>query len=46
MKDVSDADRELAFADIGAAARHCDVEVAGTDRTQLGKEPHTDNPAH
>ncbi|HEY6744145.1 MAG TPA: DUF6582 domain-containing protein [Mycobacteriales bacterium] len=46
VKDVSDADRELAFANIKAAAEHFDVEVAETDWKQLGKKPHTDNPAH
>jgi hypothetical protein len=46
VKDVSDADRELAFANIRAAAKHFDVEVAETDWKQLGKKPHTKNPAH
>jgi uncharacterized protein DUF6582 len=46
VKGVSDADREQAFANIRAAAEHFDVEVAETDWKQLGKKPHTDNPAH
>jgi hypothetical protein len=46
VKDVSDADREQAFANIKAAAKHFDVEVAETDWTQLGKKPHTPNPAN
>ena len=46
VKDVGDADRELAFANIRAAARHYGVDVAETDWRQLGKKPHTPNPAH
>jgi hypothetical protein len=46
VKDVSDADREQAFANIKAAAQHFDVEVAETDWKQLGKKPHTKNTAH
>ena len=46
VKDVTDADRELAFANIRKAAQHFDVEVAETDWRQLGKRPHTRNPAH
>jgi SpoVK/Ycf46/Vps4 family AAA+-type ATPase len=39
--DVSDQDRELAFANIKKAARHYDVDMTETDWTQLGKTPHT-----
>src|SRR5688572_23856716 len=46
VKDVSDADRELAFANIKKAAKHFDVEVAESDWHDLGKKPHTKNPGH
>jgi hypothetical protein len=46
VQDVSDADRELAFANIRAAAEHYGVEVAEEDWQDLGRRPHTDNPAH
>jgi hypothetical protein len=46
VKDVTDADRDLAFANIRKAAEHFDVEVAETSWRQLGKRPHTPNPAH
>jgi hypothetical protein len=46
VRDVTDADRDLAFANIRKAAKHFDVEVAETDWRQLGKRPHTRNPAH
>src|SRR5208283_2833450 len=38
---VSDADRELAFANIKKAADHYGVDMAETDWTQLGKSPDT-----
>ena len=46
VQDVSDADRDLAFANIRKAAEHYGVEVAETDWRQLGKKPHTPNSAH
>jgi hypothetical protein len=46
VKDVSDGDRELAFANIRKAAAHYGVDVAETDWHQLGRKPHTPNPAH
>jgi hypothetical protein len=46
VQDVSDTERDQAFANIKAAAKHYDVEVAETDWRQLGKRPHTKNPAH
>jgi hypothetical protein len=46
VQDVSDNERDQAFANIKAAARHYDVEVAETDWRQLGKHPHTKNTAH
>lgn len=46
VEDVSDDERDLAFANIKKAARHYEVEVAETDWHDLGKKPHTPNPAH
>jgi hypothetical protein len=45
VEDVSDADRDLAFANIRAAAKHYDINVEETDWRQLGKRPHTKNTA-
>ncbi len=44
VQDVTDAERDQAFQNILAAARHYDVDVAETDWRQLGKRPHTKNP--
>ena len=46
VQGVSDADRDLAFANIRKAAGHFDVEVAETDWRQLGQRPHTRDTAH
>jgi hypothetical protein len=46
VQGVSDNERDQAFANIKAAAKHYDVEVAETDWRQLGKRPHTRNAAH
>jgi hypothetical protein len=46
VKDVSDAERDLAFANIKKAARHYGVEIEETHWRDLGKRPHTRNPAH
>ena len=46
VQDVSDEDRELAFANIKKAAEHYGVQVAEANWQQLGKRPHTRNPAH
>jgi Family of unknown function (DUF6582) len=46
VKDVTDAERDQAFANIRAAAKHYDVEVAEDNWRQLGKRPHTRNKAH
>jgi hypothetical protein len=46
VKGVTDEERDQAFANIKKAARHYDVEVAEDDWRQLGKRPHTSNPAH
>jgi hypothetical protein len=46
VKGVSDADRDLAWANILAAAKHYGVQVDEKDWRELGKKPHTTNPAH
>jgi hypothetical protein len=46
VKGVSDADREQAFANIKKAAEHFGMEVEEKDWQDLGKRPHTRNPAH
>jgi hypothetical protein len=46
VEGVSDDDRELAFSNIKKAARHYGLNVEESDWHQLGKHPHTDNPAH
>jgi hypothetical protein len=45
VQGVSDEDRDLAFANIQKAAKHYDVDIAETEWRQLGKRPHTPNPA-
>lgn len=45
VKDVTEAEREQAFANIKAAAKHYDVEVSEDNWGQLGDRAHTDNPA-
>jgi len=46
VKDVTDHEREQAFANIKAAAKHYNVEMDETNWRDLGKKPHTSNPAH
>jgi hypothetical protein len=46
VKDVSDEQRDLAWANILAAAKHYGLNVEETDWRELGKHPHTPNPAH
>jgi hypothetical protein len=46
VEGVSDADRELAFKNILKAAKHFDIEVDEKNWRDLGKKPHTKNPAH
>lgn len=46
VQDVSDADRDLAFENIKKAAEHYDLNVEEKDWHDLGKRPHTRNPAH
>ena len=45
VKGVSDAERDQAFANIKAAADHFGVDVVEDSWKQLGKKPHTDDPA-
>lgn len=45
LKDVSDADRDLAFANIKKAATHYGVDVREENWKDLGKTPHTRNPS-
>lgn len=40
VHDVSDDDRELAFANIKKAAKHFGVEMTETSWQDLGKTPH------
>ncbi len=46
VEGVSDEDRDLAFANIKKAAKHYDINVEESNWHQLGKQPHTPNPAH
>jgi len=46
VDDVSDEDRDVAFANIKKAAEHYGVEIAEKSWRELGKSPHTKNPAH
>jgi len=46
VKDVSDEERDLAFANIKKAGKHYGVEISETDWHQLGKKPHTKNTSH
>ncbi|MEV4494164.1 DUF6582 domain-containing protein [Micromonospora arborensis] len=46
VQGVTDEERDLAFQNILAAAAHYGVDVAETDWHQLGRLPHTPNPAH
>jgi hypothetical protein len=46
VKGVTDEERDQAFANIKKAARHYNVEIAEDNWRQLGKRPHTSNPAH
>ena len=45
VKDVSDSERDQAFANLQAAARHYKVDMQETHWQELGKKPHTPNPA-
>src|SRR4051794_9326374 len=46
VEGVSDEDRDLAFANIKKAAEHYGVDVEEKSWRDLGKQPHTNNPAH
>lgn len=46
VESVSDADRDLAFANIQKAAAHYGVHIEERSWRDLGKKPHTHNPAH
>ena len=46
VKEVSDADRDQAFANLQAAARHYGVDMQEKNWHELGKKPHTPNPEH
>jgi len=41
VKDVSDDDREQAFANIKKAAKHYKVEITEKDWRELGRQPNT-----
>jgi hypothetical protein len=45
VKGVSDADRDVAFANIKKAAEHYGVEVEEKSWHDLGKKPHSENPS-
>ena len=46
VEDVTDADRNLAFANILKAAEHFGVEVTEKSWRDLGKTPHHNSPKH
>lgn len=46
VEGVSDSDRDQAFANIKKAAKHYGINVEENNWHELGKNPHTPNPAH
>ena len=46
VEGVSDADRDVAFANIKKAAKHYGIEVEEKDWHDLGKKPHKKTPSH
>jgi hypothetical protein len=46
VKEVSDHDRDVAFANIKKAAKHYGINVEEKDWHDLDKKPHTKNPSH
>lgn len=46
VKDVSDDDRELAFANIKKAASHYGVDIEESSWRELGRRPHTRSADH
>ncbi len=45
VDDVSDSDRDLAWANIKKAAQHYGVDIEEKSWRDLGKQPHTRNPS-
>ena len=43
IKEVTDAERDQAFENITAAAKHYHIQMTETNWHQLGKKPHTPN---
>jgi hypothetical protein len=46
VRDVFDADRDLSWRDILAAARHYGIHVREQSWRKLGRQPHAQYPAH
>src|SRR5438552_14843841 len=46
VEGVSDKERDVAFANIKKAAEHYGINVEEKSWRDLGKKPHTRNPAH
>lgn len=46
VEGVSDEDRDLAFANIKKAAEHYHIDIDEKNWHEVGKKPHTKNPAH
>ncbi len=46
VKEVSEADRDLAFANIKKAAKHFGVEISESHWKELGEKPHSKNKSH
>ena len=46
VKEVTDTERDQAFANIKKAAKHYDVEISEKDWHDLGSKPHTKNKSH
>ncbi len=46
VENVSDADRDQAWANIKRAAEHYGIDIDESDWHDLGKHAHTKNPAH
>ncbi len=46
VEGVSEGDRDQAFANIQKAAKYYAINVAEKSWHELGKKPHTRNPAH
>ncbi len=46
VKGVTDQEREQAFVNLQAAARHYKIDMPEKSWQDLGKKPHTANPKH